>query len=171
MRMSGVTQHAPLAAILAGCCLLVLGRKLFWFFVGISGFLAGVFIVESLGLSQTATLVAGVVAGLAGAAIAVFLQKLAVGVAGFLAGAYLALNLANMGGWDRPPFLWVAVLVGGILGGALVAGLFDWALIILSSLLGASLIADAVHTPALLCLSIAGVLIQAGHLHRSRRRG
>ena len=172
-----LAEHAPIAVILAGSCLLLFGRKLFWLFVGVSGFLAGIFLVRRFfgGQSELATLVVGIVAGLLGACFAIFLQKMAVAIAGFFAGGYLAVDIVDILGSTHPQFTWLVFLVGGILGAALVVGLFDWALIILSSLLGASLITRAFHPAASIAslvlagLCIAGIAVQAGLLHRDRR--
>jgi len=172
-----LAEHAPIAVILAGSCLLLFGRKLFWLFVGVSGFLAGIFLVRRFfgGQSELATLVVGIVAGLLGACFAIFLQKMAVAIAGFFAGGYLAVDIVDILGSTHPQFTWLVFLIGGILGAVLVLGLFDWALIILSSLLGASLITRAFHPAASIAslvlagLCIAGIAVQAGLLHRDRR--
>ena len=77
------------ANFLVGGLLLGLGRKLFWFFVAASGFVAGLYIADRV-LSirpEWLVLVIGLVLGVIGAIAAVFIQKIAIGVAGFLAGA------------------------------------------------------------------------------------
>ncbi|MEA3187182.1 MAG: hypothetical protein QOD99_1012 [Chthoniobacter sp.] len=161
-------------AILVGCVLLTFGRKLFWLFVGAVGFGAGIEAGTYLlaGQSQSTILIAALVLGLIGIVIALFLQKLAVAIAGFAAGAYLAFSLVQMAGEVPGHSLWVAGVIGGIVGVVLMLMLFEWTLIVLSALFGASMIVERVHfhapiaTIALIGLSIVGIVFQA----RSRRR-
>ena len=78
------------------------------------------------------------------------------------------MTLVTAFGFERSPWLWVALVVGGIVGAILVAVIFDWALILLSSLLGASLIMEGLRLPSpypwlgVLILVVIGVMIQAG---------
>jgi len=154
---------------LVGIALLLLGRKLYWLFVGGAGFALATSLALRLLEGQPAWLVVliGLAAGLIGALLALFLQRLAVGVAGFVAGGYVLASIvpAVLAG---PPWVsWVSFLVGGILGAVLVALLFDWALIALSSLAGAALVVQAFELgslPALLLfagLAVLGVIVQA----------
>ena len=165
--------------VLIGAALTMLGRKLFWFFVAAVGFslafsLAARVVAESAG--WLVWLIA-IVAGLLGALLAVFVQRLAVGLAGFLAGVMFALGLVELlnlqlGGWT-----WMAYLVAGILGAVVISAAFDWALILLSSLIGSVLIAqglDLAEAQSLLVFGlvfIVGLIIQAGWLRADRRRG
>src|SRR3972149_5355253 len=132
--------------ILAGGLLLVLGRKLFWLFVAILGFAAGLTAASRLFYVQPEwlQLVIGIAVGILGALLAYFLEKVAIAVAGFLGGAYIATSLAiSLAGNIGPKgdvLNWVLFIVGGIVGAVLAVVLFDWALIILSSLVGALLI-------------------------------
>jgi hypothetical protein len=150
-----------------GTGLLLLGRKLFWLFVGAIGFGVGLQVTERLGDGQDGPgLIISLGIGIVFALLAVFLQGVAIGAAGFLGGGYVLLGLATTLGLDRGPMAWAAFLVGGILGAVLVGALFDWALIILSSLAGASMLVRAFDVDALpgavlfLILLIAGVLVQ-----------
>ncbi len=171
-----LAENAPVAGIILGGLLLAFGRALFWLFVAISGFVAGIFLAERFlgGQSQAVTLVIGAVAGLLGAVLAIFLQKLAVGIAGFFAGGYIAADIAGMLGWANPQFTWVLFAAGGIVGALLVVGLFDWALILLSSLMGASLITQGIHPAASIAvlldlgLFVFGIILQAGLRRRAR---
>jgi hypothetical protein len=131
----------------AGLVLLLFGRRLFWLFVALAGFGAGMYVahdyfqMESPGLSLAIALLAGVL----GALLSIFLQKLAVGVAGFAAGGYLAaLLLKNL---NAESFAWIGFIIGGVLGALFLLTLFEWALIILSSLVGAAFVADGLATP------------------------
>ena len=137
--------HYPLAFLLVGLLLLLLGRRLFWLFVAVAGFVIGVeaapYILPHQG--ELFTLVVALVLGLLGALLAIFVQKLAIGVGGFVGGGYLAAVLCGplLGGTGMAyPGAWLCFLVGGILGAILMMAFFNWALIILSSLQGAHLI-------------------------------
>jgi len=153
-------------AILGGA-LLVLGRRLFWLFVGIAGFVTGVQVANRVfqGPEEQAIIV-GVVLGLGFALFAIFAQTLAIGVAGFLTGGYVLLALTAIVGLDRGPFAWIIYLVGGVIGFMLVLWLFDWAIITLSSLAGAALVVQAFNFQNVLAgvvfvlLVLAGVIIQ-----------
>ncbi len=163
--------------ILIGVVLLLLGRKLFWLFVAAIGFVVTMDLVVRLfpeagagGLNLVA-LLAGLVAGVIGALLAIFLQQGAVGVAGFLAGGYVVLSLLDILGLGEMTVLaWVLAFVGAIVGLVLALGLLEWALIVLSSLSGASLIAQSIDLSRPLTLVVfvvalvAGLVIQAGML-------
>jgi len=152
-----------------GAVLLVLGRKLFWLFVAAVGFAAGWTVTADLLHVQPEwlALAIAIAAGVLGAVLATFVQKIAVGLAGFLAGAFLAAGLMPMLNLAAGPWAWVAFVVGGILGAVLLGAAFEWALIGLSSLAGAMLIANALdlsstlHLLVLLGLFAVGVVLQS----------
>ncbi|HZF12800.1 MAG TPA: hypothetical protein VFE33_28770 [Thermoanaerobaculia bacterium] len=172
--------NARLLAFLVGAVLLVLGKRLFWLFVGIVGFLT----VYRLSLETLHVHPFGVrlflagVAGLFGVLLALFVQRLAVGLAGFLVGAWFTASLLGLDPAHamavRGPVLLV-VLAAGILAAFLALRLFDFALIALSALAGAGLITDAAHVAApvrtvlLVLLAVAGIAIQAGWTGRRAR--
>ena len=156
---------------LLGIVLLVLGRKLFWLFVGIVGFLYGILLGEHIVAvqSETTLLVIALLTGIIGAVAAIVLQKFFVAVAGFFAGGYLSIGIFNTLTSSQPGYVaWIPFLIGGIIGAVLVLLLFDWALIILSSLIGAQLLTSAfvvgISTESLLffLFAIGGIIIQAG---------
>lgn len=159
--------------ILAGGLLLVLGRKLFWLFVAILGFAAGLTVAARLFHVQPEwlQLVTGLAVGILGALLAYFLEKVAIAVAGFLGGAYiatsLAISLAGNMGQQGDVLSWVFFIVGGIVGAVLAVMLFDWALIILSSLAGALLVMEGLKLTGpvgwliALGLFIVGIVIQS----------
>jgi hypothetical protein len=185
--------NARLLALAAGVTLLVLGRRLFWLFVGIVGF----FTVYQLSLDSLhihppgVRLFLALVAGLFGVLLAIFVQRVAVGIAGFLVGAWLAagflgIHVADVGlqahgvhavstSPGAHPWVLAVVLLAGILAAVLALRLFDFALIALSSLAGAGLIVDAAHwaepsRPILLVvLALTGIAIQAGWTGRRAR--
>jgi hypothetical protein len=124
-------------------CLLFLGRKLFWLFVGIVGFALGVdFSLAVLGPFNSMPLFGGALLfGLLGAMLAVFLQRFAIILAGFIGGGYFAYHLALLLKFPETVGLLLFV-IGAILGVILFHFVFDWALIVLSSLIGAIMIAQ-----------------------------
>jgi hypothetical protein len=156
--------------LIMGIALLVLGRKLFWLFVGAIGFLAGMEFASAYlqGYSENIVLIAGLVGGVIGIVLAIFVQKVAVLAGGFIGGGYLALNIVEktiQGSGGQPP--WIAFVVGGVLGAILVSVLFDWALILLSSFVGALLVVQSTGLGpnaapiAFFLLAAAGVMLQA----------
>lgn len=161
--------------ILIGIALLLLGRKLFWLFVGGIGFVTAMDLTVRF-LPQSApfvAIVAGLLVGVIGALLAIFLQQVAVGVAGFLAGGAFVLSLIDLLGMGQTTVLaWVLVVIGAVAGLVLALALLDWALIVLSSLSGAGLVAQAVDvTPplALVIFAVAlvvGIVVQARVLQR-----
>jgi outer membrane lipoprotein SlyB len=165
----------PVAAIIAGLLLLFMGRRLFWLFVALIGFAAGMILSSELFAvhDQLVLLAIGVVCGLIGAMLALFLQRLAIGVAGFLAGATVGVAVAQWLGLHAGTM--IPGLIGGVIGGILLSAVFDWALIFLSSIAGASLIIRSINLqasyviPAFVILALLGIVIQSrfvtGHRH------
>ena len=164
-------------AVLGGT-LLVAGRKLFWLFVGVIGFLIGVQVaMRFFHGSESTTLIAGLVLGAVFAVLAIFVETLAIGIAGFLGGGYILLSLAGLFGLDQGVMMWITFIVGGMIGVALIASLLDWALIIISSLAGSSMVINAFHfgrlTAALIfiILLFIGIAVQASTLSMEKRGG
>ncbi len=156
--------------LIIGLALLVLGRKLFWLFVGAIGFLAGMQFATAYlqGYGENIVLIAAIAGGLVGIVLAIFVQKVAILAGGFVGGGYLALNIVQgTMGESVGQSAWIAFIVGGILGAILVSILFDWALILLSSFVGALLVVQSTglgpHAApiAFFLLAAAGVLVQA----------
>jgi hypothetical protein len=159
---------------LLGVVLLLTGRKLYWLFVGVIGFVLG-FGLASIAFgseSEWALLAIGLTVGVLGAVLAVFVQGLAVGLAGFLAGGFILTTLSNLIEFSQVMPAWLLFLIGGILGAIMVRVLFDWALILLSSLAGAGLIVNALDAKQwlgallFLALFVIGMIIQAGTLRK-----
>ena len=158
-----------------GIMLLTLGWRLFWMFVGVLGFVAGLQMAQSLWVQQPFWMlwVAGLVCGFFGAILALFLQHLAVAIGGFVAGGILALQLAAMLGYGGNALI---ALIGGILGAVALVLFFDWALVVLSSMVGAALVVDAIagsrfpYEPWLfVAVAAAGVFFQSRLLAASRK--
>lgn len=163
-----------LGRIIAGGLLLVLGRKLFWLYVAILGFVTGLNIADRLLHLQPEwmQLLVGIGFGILGALLAYFFQEVAVAVAGFFAGAYVATGSSTIfgvaPGQTADVFNWILFFVGGFLGAFLAIMLFDWALIILTSVTGAMLLVEGLSITApwafwsVVGLAVVGVIIQAG---------
>lgn len=163
----------------AGIGLLVLGRKLFWLFVGGIGFVAALALAARFfdSMPEWLQILLALGVGLVGALVAVFLQKAAIGVAGFLGGGLILGGLLGLLGVDLAGAAWFVVFViGGVLGVILVAAAFEWALILLSSLAGASILVEALSLsrPVELMLFLgalaAGIVIQAA-IQRGEKAG
>jgi len=79
-----------------GILLLLFGRRAFWIFVAVVGFIAGLTFATMFlhGQPELVILLIAIVAGVIGAVLAIMLEWLAILIAGFLAGGYLATSLA-----------------------------------------------------------------------------
>ena len=172
-----------IAKIVVGSIVLLLGRKLYWLFVGVAGFTLGMLLAPEFfgGASEWLILVVALAGGLVGALLAVFAQRLAIAAAGFIGGGYAVLVLMRSMGWHPDRLTWIPFVIGGIIGLILVAALFEWALIILSSLSGASLIVESTNPTRpiagvlFIILLVVGIGIQASmmgsdkHKHKADR--
>jgi hypothetical protein len=153
--------------LLLGAALLLAGRKLFWLFIGIIGFITGVQLAARFwnGPEWTAILI-GVIVGIIFALLAVFIEALAIGIAGFLAGGFVFTTFTNMLGLNDGLLFWLFFAIGGMIGLLMVMFLFDWALIVLSSLAGAALIVQSLFAESgpgglvFIGLFLVGILVQ-----------
>jgi len=159
-----------------GAVLLIAGRKLFWLFIGILGFITGVQVTASFWHgSDWLLVIIGLIVGIIFAALANFLQKLAIAIAGFLSGGYVAMVVAGILGFEGGPIALGIYILGGLAGIALINFLFDWTLIALSSLAGAALIIRTFFAHGgsaqliFFGLFIFGVLVQSA-LFRSEKQ-
>lgn len=163
---------------LFGIIVLLFGRRLYWAFVAIVGFLLGLQFGEIAFAEQPeiVTFLVAVGIGVLGALLAIFAQRISFALGGFYVGGYLALNLAKAEAIASSPLLWFAI--GGLIGAILAALLMDWAIIVLSSLAGAGAIVDAlVLSPAVsvalfVGLAILGIIVQGRQLqpHATRQQ-
>ena len=160
--------------VLVGLSLLILGRRLFWLFVGAIGFILGIDLASNFLTNQPewVVLVIGLAIGIIGAVLAMAVQQVAVVVGGFVAGGVAALSLMRLLELQGDLAVWIPFIIGGIIGAILMGVLFDWALIILSSLTGAALIAETFQLESpfrlivLLVLLAIGIGIQSGAMRR-----
>jgi hypothetical protein len=160
--------------IVLGLIMLIFGRKLFWLFVAVVGFLAGMELTNLLLVDQPlgVQVLGGLAAGLVGALLAVFVQRIAFVLAGFFAGAYFALLLAHPLGIAGIGLL--LPIAGGVIGAVVAALLMDWAIIVLSCLVGAGAIVsrlglrDVKTAIVFLVLVIIGILVQTKLMEQSK---
>jgi hypothetical protein len=162
---------AAAAHAIAGLVILCFGRRLFWLFVAVAGFVVAFELVPAALPGREPWLVwcIALAAGLVGAMVAMGLQYLAAALAGFAGGAYASVPLAAaLGGAPWIP------LLGGALGALLMLLVFDWTLIALSALVGArALVAVAglegmTAVAAWLALAAIGMAVQASLLAPAR---
>jgi hypothetical protein len=165
----------PIADLVTGALLVVLGRKLFWLFVAIAGFYAGIEVVRVLLAGQPSWVMwtAGAAAGLIGALLAMLFQRVGFALGGFYAGGYAALILAErfapgaVGG--------VTFVIGGVAGALFAAWLMDWAIIVLSCLVGAVLVVTglglrgAAGFVVYVVLAALGIALQAWMMDVAKR--
>jgi hypothetical protein len=118
-------------------------------------------------------LLVAIIAGLLGAVIAVFAQRIAFALAGFFAGGYLVLMAGQLFGTYSANELFF--MIGGITGALLTAVFMDWAIIMLSCLAGAGMISNALafgKFPGLIVFFFlvgAGIFIQGRWMKEAGR--
>ncbi|MDA8175004.1 MAG: DUF4203 domain-containing protein [Nitrospiraceae bacterium] len=164
----------PLVRLILGAVLLAMGRRLYWFFLGTAGFFFGFDLARRVApnLPHGTALIIAIVIGIAGAVIAIALQKFAIFAGGFLVGGYLAENALRY--VFAANHLWLVFIIGGIIGAILMNYMFTFALIVLSSLMGAMLILQAAHywhnavSLPLVLLAALGIAIQYGFVKPGR---
>jgi len=163
--------------LILGIVLLTTGKKLYWLFVAIIGFLIGYGVsTQYLHLQLNPPWLIYLIAlgaGVIGAILGTFLQHLAIALVGFIVGGYGALYLTGLLKITNQAGNLMAFIVGGIIGLLLVASIFNWALYLLSCWGGATLVTQAIGLQGLLgtaiffALFVLGMIIQVG-LFRER---
>ena len=128
-----------LISIAVGVLLLLVGRRMFWLFVGLAGFLCGfqsgqIFFPEQAMLG----IVFGLLLGVVGIFVAVFFQRLSFAIGGFFAGGYLGLAVCSHFQWEA--LAHVCFVAAGLLCAILAYKWMDWGIIVLSAFAGASAI-------------------------------
>ncbi len=163
-----------ISSIILGVILLVFGRKLFWLFISIVGFLFG---MGFAGLvfpdqPQWIQVLFALGAGFFGALLAVLAQRVAFVLAGFYGGFHLALILSQSFASGRNSIVLFAVV--GVIGAVFATLIMDWVIIVLSCLLGAGTIVEAsglgqeMRVIVFLLLVITGAFIQIRLLPHSK---
>ena len=173
-----IDTPSALLGLVAGALLLIAGRRLFWLFVGLVGFFAGLRFAPIVlsGQPEWMQWLVAALFGLAGMFLAIVLQRVAVAIAGFLVGGLFVADLLGID-FAQPGLAELLIFVlAGVVVAVLALWLFEGALIVLSSLVGAGLIVDALDVSseisnlALLGLTVLGIAIQAGITARRRAR-
>jgi len=163
--------------LIAGFILLLAGRRFFWLFAGLLGFIAGFRLAAALLGDQSGLtpLLIALASGGVGCVLVVKLQKVAIAVIGFLAGGLLLSMLVQL---FFPQIPGVAPwLVGGVAGLILFRFLFNWTLILFSAAIGSAMLTQAIPylngflLAKFLILFIIGILVQTLQGSGRRRRG
>jgi hypothetical protein len=173
---------AAVVQILVGLASLLFGRRLYWLFIGLAGFLFGMLLggIIFREQPQIVSFFLALVIGAGMAALALFIQRPLIALGAFFGLGALFVTVANALGITGPLSA-IVFLVGGILGAVLVFLYFDWALIINSSLSGAGAIAAGLAALLpflggligfllLIALAVVGIGFQARDL-RGELRG
>ena len=176
-----LATHAgiQIITVIAGLALLALGRKLFWLGVGIIGFMVGLTLALQWADNRTGwvVIIVAVLAGIIGAVLASLAQKIAVGLAGFLLGGYMVAWVLQLLGIRLEVWMWVLLIIGGIVGAVIALSLLEPALIGLTAVAGATLVAQALNFGPIISvllfviLLVIGIVIQAKMLPQSRGTG
>ncbi len=154
--------------IAAGVLLLFFGKKAFWMFVAIVGFVVGMEFAPQIlsGQTESVYLTVSIIVGLLGALLAVLLQKFAVGLAGLVAGGYITYTLMQMAVLDVGQYQWMVILAGALIGAVLAGTMFDWAMVLITSASGAVLIYQGLNFNYpysfifIAVLTILGIIVQ-----------
>lgn len=152
--------------------LLLVGRKLYWVFVGAIGFISVTewAFAHLQNVPEGVVLIIGIAVGMIGALLAIFLRAVGIGLAGFLGGAYIFMIFSSMLSITNQSLELGLTIVGGILGLIFVLKLFDWALILISSISGAALLSKFVPITRVndaiwvAILAVIGIVVQAREL-------
>ncbi|MFA5262174.1 MAG: hypothetical protein WC450_13205 [Candidatus Omnitrophota bacterium] len=154
-----------------GSLFLLMGRRVFWLFIGGLGFFSGFQIGTVLFFNQPGwlQLVLGALTGAAGVVIMIFMQRAAVVYTGFFAGGYLLNSVWFMLGvpWRMPMIL--LYCIGGVLGAVISYQLLDQVLIVMTSLVGAVFIIEAIDVLPGWQLFLFALLTAVGVVIQSRQ--
>lgn len=130
-----------IALVVAGLILVFLGRRLFWFFVGVVGFVFGFRVGLAVFSDSSVTLLLAAAVGVVAALLSVVLEKVLIVLAGAAAGWLLFARLAEILG-AGPQISPVLAIGGAVLFAVVSLLIFDVALVVISSLSGAALVLE-----------------------------
>jgi Domain of unknown function (DUF4203) len=138
---------AAVAGIILGLLELFFGRRLFWIFVAIGGFLIGWFLAPAIwpSLVTWERIVIGLVLGVVFALLSLVFLRVMVALGGFFlfgAAAVVLIRYLGAEATAGSASYWAAYIIGGAAGAVLLFVLLDWALIVLTSLAGAGAVAQ-----------------------------
>ena len=124
----------------SGLISLLFGRRFFWLFLAIVGFIGGFFFGALLFPDSGAIIhiLLGLVLGVVGALLSQVAPVAIAAIIGFFAGGFTLLSLVKILVDPAGFFTFLIVLIGGAIGVFLVVKFFDLALVILSSMAGAT---------------------------------
>jgi hypothetical protein len=157
-----------LTCLIAGCMLLVAGRRAIWLFLGLAVFAVTVALIQHYlpSLDQRTLVVLSLIAGFVAAVASVMLARALIWVGGFVGGGYVGVIAWGTLIPAGPAFPWLAFVVGGVVGMLVVKFLFETLLVLASSAVGAALLVHVLGidgTPGLIVLVVltaAGVIAQ-----------
>jgi hypothetical protein len=163
--------------LIIGLAALTMGRRIYWFFVAVAGFILGMSLGTIIFHGQPEILVLGLALflGVLGAILSRWMQRWALIIAGFLAGGYITLFCLRMIFVFPQQLSWLPYLIGGLVGAVMINTIFDWALIIISSSAGAALVVEALGMkpeaalPLFVLLLVMGLVVQGVELFGQRR--
>jgi hypothetical protein len=175
---------AGVIAIIVGAVELFFGRRLFWLFVAIAGFLIGYFLAPAIfsSINSTVRVLVGIGIGVLFGLLAMVFTRFMVALAGFFVFGPAAVLLIRYFGASAPngsTWYWVAYVIGGLIGFVLLWAFFDWALVVLTSLAGAGGIVRGITSltsslsgtwqiVVFVVVAILGILFQARSLTGTR---
>ncbi len=174
---------APLLRAIGGAIALLFGRRVFWLFVAIVGFLAGFAIGQRLlpGSSSLIHILVGIGLGLVGALLSQAAPNLVAAIVGFLAGGYVLSALVGSLTQLSSAVHWVVFIAGGLFGVYLAVKFFDLALVILSALSGAGTLSalggellsfsGTIQAVIFIVLAVIGIAFQLGVVKPAKLRG
>ncbi len=160
--------------IIAGLLLLIFGRKLFWLYVALIGFVFGFYMGGQIAgaYQDWVILLIAFSVGAIGALLALFLQIVAIGLSGFLGGCYIVAAIFQLFEMGTGDLFWIAYVIGGIIGAVTMYLIFDWALILISSLAGALLTVQGIDqimaTGPQFNMLLAAILLLTGMVIQAR---
>ncbi len=134
------------AAVVLGLVSLFFGRRLYWLFVGVVGFLFGLLIAPELlsGLDGFWQILVSVLIGLLFSILSIVLNKFMIALAGAIGFGVLAFSLAQ--DYVSQPFTWAITVLAGVIGLLVAWFVFDWGLILFSSMAGSFLVVSGLLT-------------------------
>ena len=147
---SGIVQLSvwilALQGLFLGLMVLFYGKRSFWVFASVVGFVLGMWLSSGLSANLPAwvQLLLGLALGIAGAALGFFAPRYVATLIGSVALALFGVALAHS--WEAATWLqWLIAIAFGFVGFYVFWRLLDWALIVGSSLLGAILVSISLN--------------------------
>jgi hypothetical protein len=169
----------PLVQVIFGVLLLFVGRRLFWLFAAIAGFLFGIQLAGQWFADWPTwmQLIAAIALGIVMAILAVVSLRLAGMLVGFVAGWLIMTQVLIALGMDTGTAALILNLLAGIVGAVLALAFFDIAIVVLSALSGATIVAGALGQLTgmgqsnLVILLLGAVLAVVGIIFQMRDMG